>query len=500
MGVDTDGASARELAAEQTRDAVSGGIALFGAEAATWALAFVMTVMMPRYLGATGYGRLYLAVSITGIMSILVEFGLNTLVAREVSRQRDHATRYLVNAALLKAVLWVVACVILGVLVRVVDYPVETQLAIAILAVGVLLASESSLIVAVLQAHERIRWIAISTVVEKALYVGLGVTALLLGYGVLVLATITVVGAAVGLLLDLWWFSRLTRQSDVRAGWQGLELGGLFVRALPFFSVAFFGAVYFRVDVVILSLMRSDAVVGYYGAAYRLFQATYILPKAFLFALFPVFCRLSAREDDALAAAGQKGLDLLLLIGLPLALGICVLADEIVAVLYGSEFAASVPLLRTLSFGVALMYANGVFVQLLIATERQRKLAVTAGVAALLNIGINFMLIPTLGALGAAVATVATEAAVIGLNFRFLPRALTRQLRFGIPGKSLLAALAMAAVLQLLNGQSLVLLVPLGIGSYFASIIALKAVPPEDWAMMKSAVANLRSASWSRRG
>ncbi len=491
-------AEAREKVAEQTRDAVSGGFALFGAEAATWALSFVMTVMMPRYLGPTGYGRFYLALSITGIMSILVEFGLNSLVAREVSRNRQQAKMYLINAAVLKGGLWVVGLVVVAAFARVAQYPVETQIAIAILAVGVLFSAESSLVIAVLQAHDRMQWVAITTVVEKALYVVLGVTALLLGYGVLALAIVTVVGAGAGLALDLWWFSRLARRRDVSAGWQGLELRGLLIRALPFFSVAFFGAVYFRVDVVILSLLQSDAVVGYYGAVYRLFQATYILPKAFLFALFPLFCRLSAEADDALASAAQKGLDLLLVVGIPLALGTCVLSDEIVAVLYGPQFASSVPMLRVLSVGVALMYANGVFVQLLIATEGQRKLALTAGIAAFLNVGVNFLLIPAVGGVGAAIATVVTEAAVICLNYSFLPRSLTRALRFGMPGKALLAGAAMAGVLQVLGGRSLLVLVPVGIASYLVGILVLRAVPPEDWKMLKSALTNLRSASWSR--
>jgi O-antigen/teichoic acid export membrane protein len=331
-------------------------------------------------------------------------------------------------------------------------------------------------------------------VLEKLAYVGLGVAALLLGYGVLAMAAVMLVGAVAGVLLDLWWLRCLANDTDVHTGWQGFEVKNLFVRALPFFSVLFFGAIYFRVDVVILSLLTSDAVVGYYGAAYRLFQTTYIVPEAFLFALFPLFCRLSPRPDDALAVASQKGLDVLLLMGLPLATGMFVLSDEIILTLYGARFAASVPLLRVLSVAVALMYANGVFVQLLIATERQKRLAATAAAAAVLNVSLNFALIPFIGALGAAAATVATESLVILLNFGFLPRELTRQLRFKTPAKAMVASAVMAGVLVLLNGYSLLLLVPVGVVTYFAGIVVLRAVSPEDWAMIKTALANLGGA------
>jgi O-antigen/teichoic acid export membrane protein len=135
-----------------------------------------------------------------------------------------------------------------------------------------------------------------------------------------------------------------------------------------------------------------------------------------------------------------------------------------------------------------------VLVQLLIATERQKRLALTAAIAAVVNIAANFALIPQMGALGAATSTVITEAVVITLNFAFLPRELTRQLHFVTLGKTVVSAAAMVAVLQLASGQSLLLLVPLGMAAYLASVIVLRAIPPDDWAMMKSALANLLTA------
>ena len=395
---------------------------------------------------------------------------------------------------MLRVALWILAAVLIGAVVRIAGYPLETQLATAILAVSVLIASGSSLLVAVLQANDRMRWIALSTVVEKAAYAGLGATVLLLGYGVLTVAAVTVVSVLIGLLLDVWWFRRLARQTDVHSGWQGLEVKGLFVQALPFFSVLFFGAIYFRVDAVILSLFATDAEVGYYGAAYRLFQTTYILPEAILFALFPLLCRLASQASNAISMAARKCLDVLLLIGIPLAAGMLLLSDEIIMTLFGARFDASVPLLQVLSISVMLMYADGVFVQVLIATQRQKRLALTAIVAACLNVGMNLALIPSLGALGAAITTVLTEILVIAMNFGFLPRAIRSSLRFRVAGKATVAATLMAGVLALLNGQSLLLLVPVGSAVYLAGIAVLRAVSREDWTMVKSAFRGMRAS------
>lgn len=481
---------------EETQGALARSVSLVGAKVSTWGLAFVMTVIMPRYLGAEGYGRLYTAISLTGIMAILVEFGLNSLVAREVARRKEDAAKYLINASIIKVILWLVGSVVLGVGVRIAGYPVETQIATAVLALSVLVSSISSLVVAILQADDRMRWIAASTMLEKIVYVGFGVAVLVAGRGVVAVAVVTLLSIVAAALLDLWWLRRMSNEKPIRNGTETLDVKGLFVQALPFFSVLFFGAIYFRLDVVFLSLMTSDAVVGYYGAAYRLFQTTYILPEAFLFAFFPLFARLSPKAGDALGVAAQKSLDLLMLAGIPLTVGMAVLSSELISTLYGAtHFSESIPILQTLSIAVVLMYANGVFVQLLIATDRQKKLALTAGIAAVLNVTANVILIPLFGALGAALATVVTELLVIVFNFSFLPSRLRSQFRFGTIVRIGLSAAFMAGVLLLLKGHlGLLGLLLAGIAAYFAAIFMLRAMPAEDWAMVRSAIANLRTA------
>lgn len=480
--------------ADETQGALSRSFVLVLAKGATWALAFVMTVMLPRYLGATAYGRLYLAISIAGIMSILVEFGLNTLVAREVAQRRETGLHYVVNAGLLKAGLWLVGFAILAVLGGFIDYPPETRLAVAVLAVSVIFTSESTLLVAVLQAHDRIRWVAWSAVLEKVVYVGLGVVALLMGYGVVTVAVVMLVGAMAGFALDAWWLWRLYRRAESVTGWRKLALRPLFVQALPFFSVLFFGAIYFRADVVILSLLSNDAAVGYYGAAYRLFQTTYIVPEGLLFAFFPLFCRLSPQSDGKLTAAAQKGLDVLLLLGLPIATGIAVLSESIISTLYGAGYGPSVILLRVLSLAIVLMYANGVFVQLLVATGRQKRLATTAAAASAVNIGLNIVLIPIMGALGCAVATVVTEAVTIVMNYGFLPADVRAEFQFGAPVRALAASAVMAVALVWLGGIGLGWAVLAGLAVYLAAAVVIRALPAEDWAMVKAALSNMGSS------
>lgn len=481
---------------DQTGGVLSRSVVMLTSKVATWALAFIMTVMVPRYLGAAAWGRLYFAISLTTIFSIVVEFGLNALVTKEVSRHPGQSTTYLFSAAILKAGLWVLALAVMAGAMGVSSYPTETRLAVLVLAVSVLVSSMSSLMVAVLQAHDRAGLVAVSSALEKAVYVALGVGALLLGYGVVAVALVMLAGALAGFALDVFWLLRLSRRVPIHEEWQGLQVRSVFKRAVPFFSVLVFGAVYFRIDVVMLSALKPDAVVGWYGSAYRLFETTNFIPEAFLFSLFPMICRFSAKDDRALALAAQKGLDLLLLAGVPIAVGTAVLADNVIGTLYGhTQYAQSVPVLRTLSIAIVLMYANGVFTYLLIASDRQHKLATTAGIAAVLNVGLNLVLIPPYGAMGAAVSTVLTESVVVALNFAFLPRPVAALLRPHAALKAVVAAAVMSAPLIALRNESLLVLVPLGVVTYLISVWALRILPVEDWQMMKTALLRTGAAS-----
>jgi len=204
MGVDVTAETAEHVH-EQTKSVLTSSMVLLGSKVVTWALAFVMTIMLPRYLGAAGYGRLYFAISLTSVFAIMVEFGLNSLVSREISKSPKDTTAYLINAALLKAALWVVAFAIMNAFVRIADYPPQTVAAVMILGVAIMITSMSSLLVAVLQATRHINWVAISSIAEKAVLTCLGVAALLSGYGILVIAGIMLMSATVGLALDLFY-------------------------------------------------------------------------------------------------------------------------------------------------------------------------------------------------------------------------------------------------------------------------------------------------------
>jgi len=167
--------------------------------------------------------------------------------------------------------------------------------------------------------------------------------------------------------------------------------------------------VYYRCDILLLERFLGPASVGHYAAAYRFLDGIILLaaPLSIIW-----FRRLRMVREERRVFWVQIGWMSTVMI----AASICIVvagslfSREIMALTYGFEYADSAHLLPWLLGALIFLLPNGILTQAAIARNRERVYAVAAGAGAVLNIGLNLFLIPGFGALGAAWATIATEA------------------------------------------------------------------------------------------
>ena len=259
---------------------------------------------------------------------------------------------------------------------------------------------------------------------------------------------------------------------------------GMLRISLPLGATLVINYLYFRLDVLLLAILRDTDAVAIYGLAYRVLEGLMVFPMYFMLALFPEIARLSADRArvDAIVVAALAAMEV---IALPLvALGI-VFADDIVTVIGGADFADAAWVLRILMLALGLSYVNGVYGNALLALGRQDAFFRWSLVILGFNLVANLALIPPFGVEGAAVAVVLSEAlafvvirrlyAVGGLNPRILPD--VRILLSGavmvaaVAPKFLLSEEAAAALPTVLVGGAV------GLAVYAAALLGLRAVP-----------------------
>jgi O-antigen/teichoic acid export membrane protein len=379
-----------------------------------------------RLLGRSGVGAYQFLVVFTTYLDTLIDFGLNALVAREVSRGSVAPAVAFRAVAGVRLGLWLVGLPLVGLVYglfpRTVNLSAEDAVAGGIFYLALLPTVLAKTATALLWAAERLELTAAVSVLATLLKTALGAIVLFNGAGVVGLASVSLATNVVT-AVTLWRLTPSDPAVHVGAGVTEAvvpahgdpkgHLGAGDSRApirwlresWPLFLNQLLQGLFFKVDALLLPGLAGLAAAGVYGAAYKVSEGAGIISSSFTLALFP---RLSRGRDPT--DAYRMALRLLFQVGFPLAAGTALLAEPIVAVVGGREYLPdSAVALAILICYLPLSYANGLTQYLLIAAGRQRLLT-TAFVAALVfNLVANLLLIPRFGYVGAAWVTVASE-------------------------------------------------------------------------------------------
>lgn len=372
------------------------------ADVASKAASLVFFVVMARQLGASQFGVFTFALAFALLTTTLANFGQDTILTREVARDHSRLGSYFANTIAVKLVLATSTLTIAIGVAAVVGIDREALAAVLLLGPAVTLELLMATCFASYQAFERLEFLPVALISQRFVTAGVGIAALLRGAGVVAVSAIYLFGAALGFALALWFLLKITRPGFRVEPRRWLPL----MRASVAIGVAgVFAVVLFRIDTTMLAAFKPKEVVGDYGAAYRLLEATLFVAWSVGAAVYPVFSRLTLTTDPPVGFVFQRSLKLSIALTLPLAAGALVLAEPVIRLLYGSSYEGAASALRLLTPAIALYpicYLTG---YLLVSQDLQRVLTWVYGLVALENVLANFVLIPWLSLNGAALGT-----------------------------------------------------------------------------------------------
>ncbi len=235
---------------------------------------------------------------------------------------------------------------------------------------------------------------------------------------------------------------------------------------------------------------NSDAVIGWYGAAYRLFDTLTFLPGLVISAImYPVFSKLTLSSERELKIAIEKSLNFLLFCVLPISTALIVAAPNIIGILYHrSDFIHTIPALQALAPGLVFLYINTVLSAIIISTKNEKKIIIMAAAALVFNLALNLILIPRFLHVGAAIVTSLTELLLTVISIACVPKHLLplRSLRVGI--KALFASLVMAVTMIFLLTYNIIIVIMIATPVYLVTATLLRTIPREDLQALYSAM------------
>jgi len=187
-----------------------------------------------------------------------------------------------------------------------------------------------------------------------------------------------------------------------------------------------------------------------------------------------------------------KSFDLLLLLSLPVGLGLFVIADPLVALLFGAEFAPSGPILALFGIVLILTYQNMLLGQFLISTDRQNVWTMVMAGAAVATLPLDLFFIPWCqtawgnGGIGGALTFIVTELGMLIVGLRLLPRGSLGRSNAWVAVRALVVGLAMVGIVWWLRDLFIAIPVMVGVAVYVGLVLLLRIVPREDLDLFQS--------------
>lgn len=366
-------------------------------------VAFVYFTMIARSIGAEGTGKYFFALSFTTVFVVFVDLGLTNVLIREAAKLKSKMQDYFSTVLSAKIVLGVLAYIAAIITINLLGYPVETRHLVYLSGVTMLLDSLHLSIYGVLRSIGDLRFESAGIVGSQLLTLIMGSIFLWMGLPLIFLILAFTVPSA---LNAIYASEALRRKYNIvlRPKYDKAIFKHIAYIAIPFALAAVFARVYSYADSLILSKLAGDAAVGWYAIAYKITFAFQFIPLALVAVLYPRFSEYCETSKRKLALLFERGVKYLLIIAFPIAVGIALLAKDIILLLYTAEYLPSVLPLQILILSLVFSFLSFPIGALLNACHKQVAQTTIVGAVMVVNIIMNLILIPRLGVVGAASA------------------------------------------------------------------------------------------------
>jgi len=458
-------------------NAVRGGALRVGGYLLGTLVATASSALLFRHLGVVNTGRYTTALSLVAIVGGLSDLGLTAIGVRELS-VRDTGRRAAIARNLLGMRIAFTAIGLLLVMgfAGLVGYGSVLVVGVLLAGVGTLAQSSQSTLAISLMVRLRLGWVALITMIGQLLATSLMVVLVVLGASLLPFLAISIPVGVVTFAIT----ARLVRDDiPLRPAFVGTEWRTLIVKVLPYSAAVAASTLYFRLAIILVSVLATARQLGYFSASFRIVEVLVAVPGLLVGAAFPIFARAAQDDRTRLGYALGRVFDVSLIMGAWVALMLALASSVAIAVVGGPKFAPAAPLLAIQGVAVGAAFVGAVWANALLSLGRLRTI-LTFNVGAMVVAAVAVVIAVSLdGARGAATAMAFVETVAALIGARLLASADRTLLpSLGIVPKVAVAT-ALAATPALVPGLWPGWRALAASAIYAAMLVALRALPPE---------------------
>jgi O-antigen/teichoic acid export membrane protein len=362
-------------------------------------------IWVARYLGPEQFGLFSYAQSFVGLFTAIATLGLDEIVVRELLKDESRRDELIGTAFYLKLIGAIAVLIVLAIAIQFTSNDHYTNILVFIIASATIFQA-FNVVDMYFQAKVLSKYVVYANVISLFISSIVKIVLILNDAPLIAFAWATLFDSVVLALGFIYYyiknnstfkiqnlkFSKATAVALLKDSWP-LILSGIVI------------SIYMKIDQVMIQEMIGSEAVGQYAAATRLSEAWYFIPMVVASSLFPAIINAKKQSEELYYARLQKLYDLMVWMAIAIALPMTFLSDWLINLLYGEQYSQAGTVLMIHIWTGVFVFLGVAFGKFLTTQNWTKKSFYRTLLGAILNIILNFILIPKYGINGAAIAT-----------------------------------------------------------------------------------------------
>jgi O-antigen/teichoic acid export membrane protein len=365
---------------------------------------YLIIVILTRFLGVEGLGQYSFIIAFVFIFFMLTNLGMDTIMVKDLSYDFSNAQKYINNVINFKLLTASISFIIYFATIFFIG---KNEILVALILGGIwqFISSFNSIAYSIARVKQKPKVFIMGRITDRLIV-------LILGFAVLYFTKSLeyfFIALVLGAILEFIVISeQIINTIKYKFGIDWKFILQILKNGLPFFLIAIFTTICVKMDTIMLSFFDNETVVGLYNAPFKLIQTLNLIPSILLTFGFTHFSRLYFKNKIHFKIMFEKLLEAIIVIIMPIIVGIWFLGDRILKFVYNFNNFESFLVFQILIIGSSFIFLTTIMTNAITSANKQKTFAYIGGIGALINLILNFVLIPRYSLLGAGYATLVT--------------------------------------------------------------------------------------------
>ncbi|MFA5014639.1 MAG: flippase [Actinomycetota bacterium] len=394
-------------------------VSLLGNKILTGLINLFFISYLARCLSREGFGMYTTIVTFIGFANIFADFGISTVIIREIAQDKTKANELFNNSIFLSLVFSLTAWLGVAAVAVFLNYPKPLILLIVLAGSSIIFNSIISRLTAVLSAFEKMEIFSFVGAVLSFLFALLGIFLLRSGFGLSGIVALMILGSLITAIILFYVVQK--GFVELKFSYDSKIVYSLLNQAFPIFILISISILLGKMDIVMLSKMKPMQDVGIYGAAVQLNESLGIVTGCLLGAMLPFLSAQWKKSLETTYPIYRKSMKVMMFFSCFLTVSLFMLSKQIMPFIFGKEFEPSSLAFRILVWDFLFSNIAGPIGTILIVQKKKLKIIIVYSVIlTVFNFALNLILIPRYSYIGASIATVVCTFLLLLMKIRLV--------------------------------------------------------------------------------